>query len=149
MSQSIFPGPIAPENNPPIEPQWFQPSRFQISAISKGVSTTVTTLPSFGVDNNYVVGQLVRFNIPFPYGIQQLDGQQGYVTSLPTTNQFVVNINTSQGYDNFIPSPSYSTTPPSVVAIGDINTGAINQGRTNNGTSIPGRFENISPSAGG
>lgn len=149
MSQSIFPGPIAPENNPTIEPQFFQPSRFQISAITRGVTTTVTTLPAFGVDNNYVIGQLIRFNIPPFYGIQKLDGQQGYVTSLPATNQIVVDINTSQGYDPFIPSPSYSTTPPSVVAIGDINTGSINTGRTNNGTSIPGRFENISPAAGG
>lgn len=149
MSGFPFSGPVAPESNPAIEPQWFQPSWFEISAISQGVTTTVTTLPAFNVDNNYVIGQLVRFNIPFYFGIRQLDQQQGYVIALPATNQFTVDINTSQGYDPFIPSPTYSTTPASVVAIGDINTGAINQGRNNNGTSIPGRFENISPSAGG
>ena len=149
MSSSPFPGPIAPENNPAIKPQWFQPSLFQISSIATGVNTTVTTLPAFGVDNNYVIGQLVRFNIPFFYGIQQLNGQQGYVIDIPATNQVTVNINTSQGYDPFIPTPVYSTTVPTIAAIGDINTGAINTGRSANGTSIPGRFENISPAAGG
>lgn len=142
-------GPIAPENNPTIEPQFFRPSRFQISAISTGPTTTVTTLPSFGVDNNYVVGQLIRFVIPKPFGIQQLNEQQAYVINLPSTNQFTVNIDTSKGYDPFNPSPFYSTTPPSVVAIGDINFGFQNQGRSNENPSIPGSFQNISPSAGG
>ena len=97
MSGYPFSGPIAPENNPDIQPEWFQPSWFQISAITYGTNTTVTTLPSFNVNNNYVVGQLVRFNIPFFYGAQQLNGQQGYVISLPATNQVVVNINTPRG----------------------------------------------------
>lgn len=142
-------GPIAPENNPDIQPEWFQPSWFQISAITYGNTTTVTTLPSFGIDNNYVIGQLVRFVIPFFYGAEQLNGQQGYIISLPATNQVVVNINTSQGYDAFISSPTYSTTVPALVAIGDINSGTSNTGRSNNATTIPGAFENISPSAGG
>ncbi len=143
-------GPQAPQRNPTIEPEWFQPSRFPITAISYGSTTTVTTSTAFGVSNNYVVGQLVRFVIPFPYGAQQLNGQDGYVISIPGANQVEVNINTSLNYDPFIPSPPTSSTPPSIVAVGDINSGSINaSGRKNNGISPLGTFINISPSAGG
>ena len=45
-------GPTPAYNNPPIEPQFYQPSRFVISAISNGNPTTVTT----SEENNYVVG---------------------------------------------------------------------------------------------
>lgn len=142
-------GPQAPERNPTIEPEWFQPSRFPITAISYGENTTVTTGTAFGVNNNYVVGQLVRFLIPSFFGARQLNEQQGYVISIPGANQVVVNINTTLNYDPFIPSPPYSTTPPSIIALGDINTGSINSsGRTNNGTHPLGTFINISPAAG-
>lgn len=145
-----FNPPFAAESNPPIEPQWFQPSAFTITAISTGRNTTVTTSPAFGVNNNYVVGQLVRFHIPPTYGISQLNGQDGYVISLPATNQVVVNIDTSRGYDTFIPSPTYGPTPPQIVAIGDVSSGAINaSGRSNTGNYPYGAFINISPSAGG
>lgn len=151
MSQSIFPGPIASQNNPEIEPQWFQPSNFPITAITKGKTTTVTLGTAIGdVSNNMVVGQLVRFQIPFPYGIRQLNNQQGYVISVPSANQVTVNIDTSIGYDSFISSPPYSTTGPSLAAIGDTNTGGTNAtGRSNNPTTVTGAFENISPAAGG
>ena len=142
-------GPIAPQRNPPIEPQYFQPSAFPISAISKGVSTTVTTLPLFGVNNNYVIGQLVRFVIPSYYGISQLNQQVGYVVGLPALNQVEVNINTTQGYDAFIPSPPYGPTPPQILAVGDVNSGGTNSSRSNNILTTPGAFINISPSAGG
>lgn len=141
-------GPIAPQNNPPIEPQWFQPSVFTITAITRGTSTTVTTAPAFEVDNNYVIGQQVRFNIPSFYGIPQLNGQDAFVIALPGSNQFTVNIDSTK-YNAFIPSPTYGPTAPQVVALGDVNTGPINTGRTNNGLTIQGTFINISPAAGG
>ena len=149
MSGYPFSGPIAPESNPEIEPEWFQPSVFTITAISYGATTTVTNSSSFGVDNNYVIGQRVRLVIPYQYGSYQISGQEAYVISLPDTNQVELNINTSIGVDPFIPSPTYGPTPPQIVAIGDINSGVTNSSRTNNSTVIPGSFINISPSAGG
>lgn len=141
-----FVGPIAPETNPVIEPLWYQPSNFTITAITKGLQTTVTITSSTSAPSkvNFYVGQQVRFNIPVTYGIQELNGQTGFVTSLPASNQFVVNIN-SQGYSNFVPSPAYGPTPPQVAAIGDINTGTINPGRATTGTFIDGSFINVSP----
>lgn len=146
MSNPYFIGPVAPERNPPIQPQYFQPSEFPITAIAFGTLTTLTTGTSFGVSNNYVVGQQVRLNIPPTYGAQQLNGQTAYVIDIPGANQVTININTSQGYNAFNPSPAYGPTLPMVVAIGDVNSGPINaSGRINQGTYIEGAFINISP----
>lgn len=134
-------GPKAPERNPPIHPEYFLPRVFVISAIALGTSTTVTT----SLNHDYVVGQNIRFLIPDTYGTRQLNERTGLVTSIPAANQVVVDIN-SNGMDAFIPSPTFGPTPPQIVAIGDVNTGAINTtGRINTGTFIEGSFINISP----
>ena len=92
---------------------------------------------------NYVVGQLVRLIIPPSFGSRQLNETQGYVISIPSGNQVILNIN-SMNVDLFISSTA--TTLPQILAIGDINTGAVNSnGRSNNFTYIPGSFINISP----
>jgi hypothetical protein len=141
MSSSPFPGPVPPENNPPINPQYYQPSLFFISAIALGNSTTVTT----SVNHNYVIGQLVRLLIPPTYGSFQLNEQQGYVTSIPSANQVVVNINSTQA-NAFVPSPTYGPTPPQIVAVGDQSSGQISAtGNVQIKTYIPGSFINISP----
>lgn len=134
-------GPIAPETNPKINPQYFQPSRFTISNISIGITTLITT----SVNHNYVVGQEVRILVPPFFGTFQLNEQQGLVISIPAPNQVTVNIN-SVNYNAFIASPTYGPTPPQIISIGEVNSGAINSsGRTNQATAIPGSFVNISP----
>lgn len=134
-------GPIAPENNPPINPQYFQPSVFYISAITLGKTTLVTT----SVDHNYVVGNVVRLVIPPTYGARELNEQQGLVVSIPSSTQVVLDIYSSFG-NPFIPSPAYGPTLPQIKAIGDNNSGGINSsGRINNNTTILGSFINISP----
>jgi hypothetical protein len=134
-------GPIAPENNPPINPQYYEPSRFVISALTLGIVTNITT----SVPHNYVVGQQIRVLIPPFYGTYQISGQQGYVISVPSSTQVIVDINSS-GANAFVSSPSYGPTQPQIVAIGDVNSGVINSnGRKGNGTFIPGSFINISP----
>jgi len=146
---SVYPGvisyPISAYQNPPIEPQFYQPSRFNIAAISLGSTTTVTT----SVDNNYVVGQLVRFIIPQNFGTYQLNERKGYVLSLISSTQVLVDLN-SIFMDPFIASPIFpvgqSKTVAQILAIGDINTGTTNAtGRTNQSTFIPGSFIDISP----
>lgn len=138
---SPFPGPTAPESNPPINPQYYQPSLFYISAISEGITTTVTTT----VNHNYVVGQLTRLLIPFTYGAQQINGRQGYVIGIPAANQVTLNINSTKT-DAFVPSPSYGPTPPQIAAIGDVNSGQISStGTVQIKTYIPGSFIDISP----
>ena len=130
-----------PQNNPSINPQYYNPSRFVISAITRGMTTTVTTT----ADVNYFVGQEVRTNIPFPYGIQQINEQLSYVLSIPASNQVVLSIDSSK-YDAFKPSPSNTTNVPQILPVGDINQGVQNtNGRTSQQTYIPGSFIDISP----
>jgi len=132
---------IAPERNPPINPQYYAPSRFVISDITLGATTTITT----SIDHNYVIGQLIRLLIPVAYGSVQISGQQGYVIEIPAADEVVVNINSLQAND-FIESPSYAPNPPQIIAIGDGNQGYINpNGRFTATTTTPGAFINISP----
>lgn len=134
-------GPIAPESNPPINPQFYQPSQFDIASIVNGPTTLVTTT----VDHNYVVGQLVRLLISQLYGSRQFNEQTANVILIPNPNQVVLAID-SASFDVFIPNPSSGSTQPQIVAVGDLNSGPINsQGRSNNGTFIPGSFIDISP----
>lgn len=132
-------GPIAPESNPVINPQYYKPSVFAISAIVLGYLTTITT----AVNHNYIIGQSIRLLIPESYGSFQLNGQQGNVIAIPAANQVTVTID-SINSNAFVIGPT--TTPAQIIAIGDVNSGPINaQGRINNGTFIPGSFQDISP----
>ena len=135
-----YTGPVAPYNNLPIEPQNYQPRFYFISNISLGQMTTVTTTNN----NDYVIGQECRLLIPPSNGCRQLNEQTGFVVSIPAPNQVTLNINSSVNVDPF--TPSTFTIKPQIVAIGDVNTGAINSnGRSPTGTYVPGSFINISP----
>ena len=150
MPSTVLSYPIPAYANVPIEPQFYQPSQFPIIAITYGVTTTVTMGNSTNnVAPNYVVGQLVRLIIPIKFGARQLNGQIGFVLSLPTANSVEIRIN-SIGTDPFIASPVFilreSQTPAQILAIGDIGNGTVNAtGRQNTGTFIPGSFIDISP----
>lgn len=139
MSNTVLSYPIPPYSNVPIEPQFYEPSRFVISAITLGQTTLITTTQ----DHNYVIGQLVRLIIPPSNGCRQLNEQQGYVLSIPNTNQVILNIY-SAGGDPFV--SAVNPQQPQILAIGDVNTGVVNNnGRASTGTYVPGSFINISP----
>ena len=137
--------PIPAYSNVPIQPENFQPRRFVISAITRGLTTVVTTT----LDMDYVIGQLVRLIIPPSFGIRQLNEMQGYVIEIPAANQVRLDID-SRGMDAFVSSSA--TTKAQILAIGDINTGYVSStGRSiptidgNTQIEIPGSFINISP----
>ena len=131
--------PIPAYQNLPIEAQYYQPSQFFISGLTLGPTTVVTTT----VNHNYVIGQLVRLMIPQSNGTQQLNGQPGYVISIPASNQVEVNIS-SLNMTPFV--TTIAPTQPQILAIGDINQGPINaNGPFAEQTYIPGSFINISP----
>lgn len=139
MANTVISYPIPPYSNVPIEPQFYKPNVFQISAISLGLTTTVTTT----VDINYVIGQIVRLIIPPDFGTRQLNGRTGYVIDIPASNQVVLDIS-SQGYDTFTTFPT--GTQAQILAVGDINNGFTdNNGLQPTAPSIPGAFINISP----
>lgn len=138
--------PIPAYANVPIEAQFYQPSRFVISGVTLGQTTTVTTTANM----NYVIGQQARLIIPPSFGCIQLNESQGYVLSIPAPNQVVLSIDSSKNVDPYIASTA--TTVAQILAIGDINSGVISStGRSiptvagNTGTQVPGSFINISP----
>jgi hypothetical protein len=136
---SAIVGPVALYSNVPIHPEYYNPSRFVISAIGLGLTTLITTTNN----NNYYIGQEVRFIIPPSFGCRQLNGLSGIVISIPNPNQIKVNIDSTK-FDPLV--SSLATTLPQVLAIGGINSGAINtNGNMNEGTFIPGSFINVSP----
>jgi len=101
--------PIPAYQNVPIEAQFYQPSRFQISNITFGKYTIVTT----SEDHNYVIAQQIRLIIPPIFGTYQLNNAVGYVISIPTTTSIILNID-SLGFDTFIPNP-YTATITNIV----------------------------------
>ncbi len=143
-------GPVAPENNPPIMPEYYQPSQFNIAAIALGPTTTITTV----VPHDYVIGQIVRLVIPQYYGSFAINETQGNVISIPSPTEVVININSTNA-NPFIPTPVYQSTPAQIMAIGDINNGTINsvvltqplgtRGLPQTGVFIPGSFIDVSP----
>lgn len=135
----LMTGPIAPESNPPINPQYYLPSVFFISTVTLGQSTTVTTTQN----HNFVVTQLCRLLIPPYSGCRQLNEVTGYVMSIPAPNQVVLDINSSRNVDPF--TSSIAPTQPQIVPVGDVNTGPSNTSRSNQQTYISGSFINISP----
>jgi hypothetical protein len=138
---SFFSGPTPPYNNPPIEPQFFQPSRFDIQDIILGQTTIIRTVQ----EHNYALGQTVRLLIPRPYGSSQLNGLQAIVINVITDQAIELDLDSSLNVNEFIQNPITSDVAQ-IVAIGDVNSGAINfQGRSNTLTFVPGSFINISP----
>lgn len=142
---TLLPGvisfPIPPYQNTPIQSQFYQPSRFVISAITLGPTTTITT----SVNHNYVISQQIRLLIPAPFGASQLNEAQGYVISVPNPNQVVVSIDSSHNVNPFT-SSTFKTSSPQILAIGDISFGQTNSnGINSNLLFIPGSFQNISP----
>lgn len=133
-------------NNPTIQPQFFAPSYFPITAIQFGSQTQITVSAVFGHDCNFVVGQQVLFEIPEAYGTFQLDGMTGIVTEIVDSLNFKVNIPTnSQLFSAFIPSPLNVRQIAQVLPAGTFRTGNINSNPQNVGLTIPGSFINTQP----
>jgi hypothetical protein len=136
---SAIVGPIPPYQNLPIEPQNYNPSRFVISAIALGKTTTVTATTTM----DYVVGQLTRLIIPPSFGCRQLNESLSYVISLPSSNSVELDLDTLRGVDPYIASTS--PTPAQILPVGDVNMGIISStGRNIPTTNIPGSFINVS-----
>lgn len=134
-------GPIPPYSNPPIEPQFYIPHKFEIESMVLGVTTFVTATE----DMDYVIGQLVRLLIPFGFGCRDLNEKVGYVINITSADTVEIDLN-SQSMTAFV-NPNYGVgSVAQIVPVGDVNTGAINnEGRRNNKMYIPGSFRNISP----
>ena len=132
--------PIPIYQNVPIQSYYFLPSQFYILDITLGAQTTVTAT----IDMNYVIGQLVRLLIPASSGCFQLNGRKGYVISIPSANQVIIDIKSSVGVDAFTVTSSIDQ--PQIIAVGDVGNGYTSTtGKNIPLVTIPGSFINISP----
>jgi hypothetical protein len=122
----------------------YTPGNKDILDVSKAVQATVTT----SSDHGYTIGNLVQFNIPAEWGMRQLSGKKGCVISLPSEDQFVVDINTTT-FDSFVTPapPTYVVVDNAqVAAIGDNNAGPLSPGGVVVlPTTIPGAYINTRP----
>lgn len=105
MSSNVY---LAPS---PVIPMFLN-----ITDITRANPCQVTT----DTDNTYIVGQLVRFSVPFDYGMFQIDGLSGQILSVDVTNLiFKVSIDTTQ-FDTFT-SPSGLAQPATMSPAGSRN----------------------------
>jgi hypothetical protein len=133
--------PIPLYQNLPIEPEWYSPRMFIITAIALGTTTIVTT----SVYLDYKIGNQCRLIIPNGYGSTKLNEVSGIVISIPASNQVELDID-SRNVDPFTTAPSMQRNLPFILAIGDLNSGVINtNGNMRVRNTIPGSFHNISP----
>ncbi len=122
----------------------YTPAINDLEDVSQSNPALVTT----SEEHNYVINQQVQFFIPPQWGMRQLNKLKGYILSIPSENEFVVNINTSQ-FDAFvIPTPPAFVVidPAQVAGIGDANTGTVAPGGILPlPQTIPGAYQNHVP----
>lgn len=76
------------------------------------------TVPTTG-SNTYIVGQQVRLNIPYSYGMPQANGLIGQIMAINGLN-FTIDINSS-GFDPFAIPGSTAEAPASMAPSGSRN----------------------------
>lgn len=82
-----------------LKPVIVIPSALEITAISRSSPMVVTAIANTDQTNTYQVGQLVKFMIPRPFGMQQLNGLTlKIVATGPGTLSLAIN---SSNFDAF------------------------------------------------
>lgn len=94
------------------------PSALEITAITNSYPMVVTTTLNSDQVNTYIVGQLVRLNIPYTYGMFQANGLNGTILAL-SGSDFSLDIDSSQ-FDSFY-VPSSDEQPASLAPSGSRN----------------------------
>src|ERR1700679_3621730 len=97
----------------------YQPAMRLISAITNSFPATITT--TFA--HQYISGTIVRIDIPFADGMQQLNQQTAPITVINTT-QFSIPIDTTLYTAFAIPvgAPPFINTAAQVVPVGEISS---------------------------
>ena len=97
----------------------YQPAMRLIASITNSFPATVTTT----FNHQYISGTIVRIDIPFADGMQQLNQQTAPITVISPT-QFTIPIDTTRFEAFAIPvsPPTYVNTAAQVVPIGEINS---------------------------
>lgn len=97
---SIVTSPFPPYQNFPIDSDFYVPNFFIVSTITVGQTTTITTTAT----NNFVAGQIIRFQIPSRYRTRELNEKEAIILSISSDTEFVCDIE-SFGFTPFLASP--------------------------------------------
>ena len=104
-----------------------------------------TTLITTEIVHAFVIGNLVRFQIPKEYGMVQLNPMKAYVLDVPATDQILLALDII-GFDSFVipsPPPTVVLDPAQVIPAGDANSGTLAPGGTLQSLTIPGAYQAI------
>lgn len=119
----------------------YSPHIEDIESVTQSAEALVTTEE----DHTFVIGQQVQFFIPPQWGMRQLNTLKGYVLTIPDSDQFTVNINTTT-FDTFVvptPGPFIVIDDAQVAGIGDSNFGTTSPGGVpQNPNTVPGAYQN-------
>ena len=80
----------------------FQPSMRVVTNITNAAIAMVTT----NIPHQYIVGLVVRIDMPIGTGMPQINQQFGTILTIPSPTTFTISIDTTL-YDPFIGSPGY------------------------------------------
>jgi len=103
------------------------PSALEISSITQANPMVVTASGNTDQVNTYIPGQLVRFLIPYSYGMFQLANKTLAITAV-SGNNFTFGID-STFFDPFVIPPSTAETPASFASAGSRNLALDNTTR--------------------
>lgn len=96
------------------------PSTLEITAITQSYpAVTTISIDAITASNTYIAGQLVRLNIPYPYGMQQAAGQQVKILSNVGSN-ITLDMD-SRNFDPFIVPSGNVSQPASMAPAGSRN----------------------------
>jgi hypothetical protein len=107
------------------------PSALTITAISQANPMVITATVPKNASNTYIVGQAIRLNIPYNYGMYQANGLTLTITAISGLN-FTVNVNSS-GFDPFVVPGTGAEQPATFAPSGSRNLQYTN----NTALSVP------------
>jgi hypothetical protein len=123
-------------------PQIYIPYVCNIESVAQQDKLTLITTE---IDHTFVVGSLVKFQVPPQYGMRELSDLKAYVISVPAPDQVLLNLNTT-GFTPFsipIVDPLIVLDPAQIIPAGDANSGTLAPGGVLESLTIPGAYQAI------
>lgn len=109
-----------PNNSNTYLPPTIQiPSALSILAITQANPAVVTVNASSNQMNTYIPGQVIKFTVPFTWGMWQIDGKSLTILAV-NGQQLTVNVNTIN-FDAFVTPPQGSFGPATIAPSGSMN----------------------------
>jgi hypothetical protein len=87
---------------------------YPVARLITDITNAQEAVVTFSEDHGYLVGQVLGFRVGTDWGMYQINQLHGQVTSIPSTTQVVVDIDSST-WDSFVTPASTSQANPMAV----------------------------------